>query len=298
MSGPVQELKEELNSDVTAEGQLEDLQDVWANAYGCWINPAPFVYEAQRLLDTEETNIAGHTTKQIGLNANTDSQNRKGTTAKEDADLRIYMRPASETKSHLPYYGKDTWSTKHFRNKALYAFSATDPMGIKTSDQKNTIANNELERKIKDLANELNNKIVGTGHQPSDPSTDTKGEQSLALEWWHGIGFMSKTWKEHGFVLMFDNNCLSKHSISSFDIVYKLATEFKQGAVYEYRLVGTNEINNVMPGSGNVAQYITSSDNLSVNTTYVFKRWTRSVCIDVLPEETIMELMSEPENLT
>ena len=295
MSGHIQVIKDEVVSDLAADSNIEELQDIWTNAYGCWINPAPFVSEARKLEKPDNYNV-DHTPKQIGFNATKVTQKLEKT-SKVESDLLIYMRPVNKSRSLLPFYCKDTWPIKYFRNKVLYAFSATDPMGIATTDQKNKIANEALERKIKDLASELNNENVCTGHQPSEHSAEHRMERTLALEWWHGIGFMSKTWKEHGFVLMFDNNCLSQHNDSAFDIVYKLATEFKQGAVYEYRLVGTNEINDDMLGGGDVAQCKTCPDNVSVTNTYVLKRCTRGVCMDVTPEETTMELVSKPEFL-
>merc|ERR1712226_1121449 len=128
-------------------------------------------------------------------------------------------------------------------------------MGIETNDETNQAANEALERRIKHLAEELNGETSNPFHLLKKSSSEHLTVMRRRLEWWHGFGF-SKTWKEHGFILMFDQDFISKQGNTSFDIVYRLATDFKQGAVYEYKLVDIKtEVNVDVLGSDEVTKH-------------------------------------------
>ena len=281
----------------TAGGNIKSLQDTWTNAYDCWINPAPFVIEAKNLENEKEAYSDDTLTKCAGINVNKNTRKLDEALGVE-LELRIYMSPVSDHTRKITYGFKPTWPVVNLKNKVIYALTGTNPMGIETNDETNQAANEALERRIKNLAEELNGETSNPFHLLNKSSSEHLTVMRRRLEWWHGFGF-SKTWKEHGFILMFDHDFISKQGNTSFDIVYRLAADFKQGAVYEYKLVDVKtEVNVDVLGSDEVTKHDTNRDNISGSTQYVLKRWTRGICMEVTPDDVTLELITKPDFLS
>ena len=260
----------------------ESLNELWNNAYDCWINPSPFLTGKRGIFVKAENNESKIHIDDLSLQK--DSPNKDIDAPEVHADLRIYMCPKTIQASKRVSVSTNPWPIENLRDKVMYALTGTNPMGIETSDEKNKAANKILESRL----GEIEVKINHTSKQNSDSSVFSRG-----FEWWHGFGFTER-WKEHGFILMFDLIYPYNQNNDPFNLVHKLATEFKQGAIYEYRLVEVD--NEILQDDYVQVDFDASGYNIENSEPYL-KRKTLGVCMTVPPEDVILELTAKPNFL-
>ena len=263
----------------------ESLNDLWNNAYDCWINPSPFLI-GKRGINLE---AEGNDSKVNADDLSPQMLDGDIDTPRLEADLRIYMRPKITQGIKRVSITTNPWPVDNLRDKVLYALTGTNPMGIDTSDENNKAANEILERRIREIEAKINQECNENSH-PSFSGDRKLFNPSLGFEWWHGFGFNEK-WKEHGFILMFDLSYPYNQNNDPFHLVHKLATEFKQGAIYEYRLVEVG--NEILQGDYVQVDDDASGYNIENSEPYL-KRKTLGVCMTVPPEDVILELVAKP----
>ena len=266
----------------------ESLNDLWNNAYDCWINPLPFLI-GKRIINLEaegnESKVVEDDLPPQNVNLNGDID-----TPRVDADLRIYMRPKTTQGIKRVSITTNPWPVEHLRDKVLYALTGTNPMGIDTSDENNKAANEILELRIAEIKAKINQNCRRNSDLSLFSVDQKTSNPSLGFEWWHGFGFNEK-WKEHGFILMFDLSYPYNQINDPFNLVHKLATEFKQGAIYEYRLVEGN--NEIFHDGCRQVDFDDSRYKIENSEPYL-KRKTLGVCMTVPPEDVILELVAKP----
>ena len=266
----------------------KSLNDLWNNAYDCWINPSPFLIGKRGIKREGEGNESKADADDLppqksNLNGDIDTSRVKG-------DLRIYMRPKTTQGIERVTNTANPWPIENLRDKILYALTGTNPMGIDTSDENNEAANEILELRIAEIKETINHACRRNSNLSLFSGDQKTLKPSLGFEWWHGFGFNEK-WKEHGFILMFDLSYPYNQNKDPFDLVHKLATEFKQGAIYEYRLVEGND--KIFHDDWVQVDFDASGYNVENSEPYL-KRKTLGVCMTVPPEDVILELVAKP----
>ena len=131
----------------------ESLNDLWNNAYDCWINPSPFLIDRRGIYLVAEGNESKVDTDDLPLQKS--NLNGDIDTPRVEADLRIYMRPKTTQGIKRVSITTNPWPVEHLRDKVLYALTGTNPMGIDTSDENNKAANEILELRIAEIVEGL-----------------------------------------------------------------------------------------------------------------------------------------------
>ena len=188
----------------------KELGKRWADAYDCWVNP-PGADEPIYLCPQDSDAIFFEQCEGDG---------RKR--------LRI------EKNQSLP---QEILNLKH----PIYGITASNPMGNDQSDDLNEKLNRLLQDDFVRLRAANNQGNIGTDTDKDDRNTCRSGprqptrmetsESREIINWWHSFGF-GESFHEKGFAVSAER-----------DLVDDLARKYQQGAIYEFCVTRTNDIN-------------------------------------------------------